>query len=127
MSERGETPIDHSEEISSVPEAKQLKGIELLQSQADRLSGLIQKELESEEPNTAEEEEEFQEYMRGWVAEYQRLSQAGPDNQKEALEVLGMIRALLGDLPVEEGLLPVKVYGILPPPDENDSTQGEIG
>ena len=46
---------------------------------------------------------------------------------KEALEVLGMIRALLGDLPIEEGLLPVKVYGILPPPDENDSTQGEIG
>ena len=51
--------------------------MELLQSQADRLSGLIQKELESEEPNTAEEEEEFQGYMRGWVAEYQRLSSVG--------------------------------------------------
>ena len=82
MSERGETPIDHSEEISSV-QAKQLKGIELLQSQADRLSGLIQKELESEEPNTAEEEEEFQGYMRGWVAEYQRLSSVGPESQKK--------------------------------------------
>ena len=83
MSEGGEVTIDHSEATGYDSEVKKPEGVELLQSQADRLSGLIQKELESEEPNTAEEEEEFQEYMRGWVAEYQRLSQAGPDNQKK--------------------------------------------
>lgn len=113
-SEGAEITVGPPEELGFSPEAKKLEGLELIQSQADRLSELIQKEFETEEVNTAEEEEEFQGYMRGWVAEYQRLSQTGPDHQEEALEVLGMIRALLGDLPIEEGLLPKNIYDILP-------------
>lgn len=114
MSEGGETAVDHPEEGVG-KEAKKLEGLELIQSQADRLSELIQKEIEVEEANTAEEEEEFQGYMRGWVMEYQRLASAGPESQEEALEVLGMIRALLGDLPIEEELLPENAYDLLPP------------
>jgi len=107
MSEGKETPIDVPEEAGHSSEAKKKpEGLEFIQSQADRLSALIQKEFDAEEPNSAEEEEEFQGYMRGWVAEYQRLAQAGPEHQAEALEILGMIRALLGGLPTEEGLLP---------------------
>lgn len=115
MSEGGEAETDRSGEVGSGLEAKKLAGLELIRGQAGRLSELIQKEFEIEEPNTADEEEEFQGYLRGWVAEYQRLALAGPDRQKEALEVLGMIRALLGDLPIEDGLLPENAYGILPP------------
>lgn len=114
MSESGEAVIGHLEEGNVGKEAKKLEGLELIQGQAVRLSELIQKEIEAEEVNSAEEEEEFQGYMRGWVAEYQRLSQAGPDHQEEALEVLGMIRAMLGDLPVDDGLLPKNIYDILP-------------
>ena len=110
MSEYGETATNHPDEADAGKEVKKLEGLEFIQSQAGRLSELIQKEIESEESNSPEEEEEFQGYMRGWVAEYQRLSEAGPEHQKEALEVLGMIRALLGDLPIEEGLLPKNAY-----------------
>jgi len=113
MSEGGETTTDYSGEAGSGKEAKKLEGLELIQSQADRLSELIQTEIEAEEPNAPEDEAEFQEYMRGWAAEYQRLVQAGPEHQPEALEVLGMIRALLGDLPIEEKLLPENVYDAL--------------
>ena len=114
MSEGGEAAVDHSSESGSSLEVKKLEGIELIRSQEDLLSALIQKEFEAEEPNSPEDEAEFQEYMRGWVTEHQRLAQAGPEHQSEALEVLGMIRALLGDLPVEEGLLPENVYELLP-------------
>ena len=110
MSEGGETTTDHLGEAVSGQEAKKPEGLELIQSQADRLSELIQKEFGAEEPNPPEDEAEFQEYMRGWVAEYQRLTQIGPEHQVEALEVLGMIRALLGDLPIEEKLLPKDAY-----------------
>lgn len=117
MSSEGvEIPISPPEEVVSSPEAeKKPEGMELLLSQVDRLAQLIQQEIEVEKPNSPEEEEEFQEYMHAWVAEYQRLVQSGQDYQKEALEVLGMIRALLGDLPVEDGLLPKNVYDLLPP------------
>ena len=74
---------------------------------------MVQKEIEAGEVNSPEDEEEFQRYMRGWVEEYKRLSSAGPDHRDEALEVLGMIRALLGDLPIEEGLLPENIYDAL--------------
>ena len=115
MSENGEITTDHSGETSSGQEAeKKSEGLELLLCQVDRLSQLIQQEIEEEEPSSPEDEAEFQEYMRGWVTEHQRLAQAGPEHQSEALEVLGMIRALLGDLPVEEGLLPENVYELLP-------------
>jgi len=98
MSENGEITTDHSGETSSGQEAeKKSEGLELLLCQVDRLSQLIQQEIEEEEPSSPEDEAEFQEYMRGWVAEYQRLVQAGPEHQSEALEVLGMIRALLGN------------------------------
>ena len=113
MSEGGEVTIDHSEATGYDSEVKKPEGVELLQSQADRLSALIQAEYDAEEPNSAEDEAEFQGYMRGWVAEYQRLFQAGPEHQAETLEVLGMIQALLGDLPIDERLLPENAYDAL--------------
>jgi len=113
MSESGETTTDHLGEAGSGKEAKKSEGLELVQSQVDRLSELIQNEIEAEEPNSPEDEAEFQGYLRGWVAEYQRLAQSGPEYQVEALEVLGMIKALLGDLPIEEGLFPGNVYDAL--------------
>lgn len=113
MSEGGKAEVDRPREAGFGQEEEKLEGLELIQSQADRLSELIQKEFEAGEANSPEDESEFQEYMRGWVAEYQRLAQAGQDHQKGALEVLGMIRVLLGDLPVEEELLPKNVYDAL--------------
>lgn len=113
MSEGGETVIDHSGEEGAGKETKKLEGRELVQSQADRLSELIQKEFDAEAVSSSEDEGEFQGYMCVWVAEYKRLSLAGPDHQEEALEVLGMIRAMLGDLPVEDGLLPENAYNAL--------------
>ena len=113
MSEGGEIAVDHSEEVGFSKELKKLEGLELIQGQAVRLSELVQKEIEAGEVNSAEDEAEFQGYMRGWVAEYQRLFQAGPEHQAETLEVLGMIQALLGDLPIEEGLLPENIYDAL--------------
>jgi RimJ/RimL family protein N-acetyltransferase len=113
MSEGGETTTGHSGEAGFDQEAKKPEGLELIRSQADQLSALVQKEIESEELNTPEDEAEFQGYMRGWVAEYMRLVQTGPEHQAEGLEVLGMIRAMLGDLPIEEGLLQGNVYDAL--------------
>ena len=124
MSEGGETTTDHSGEADFNQEAKKPEGLELIRSQADRLSELIQTEIEAEESNSPEDEVEFQGYMRGWVAEYMRLVQTGPEYQAEALEVLGMIRALLGDLPIEEKLLPENVYDALR--IEILSTDGDI-
>lgn len=113
MPEGEETTADHPEEVGSGPEAKKREGMELIQSQVDRLSELIQREYDAQAPHLPEEEKEFQGYVGGWAAEYQRLVQAGPEHQEEALEVLGMIRAMLGDLPIEEELLPKNIYDAL--------------
>lgn len=110
--EGAETSIDFPKKADPEAEKKQ-KGIELLLSQVDRLSQLIQQEIETEEPNSPEDEAEFQGYMQEWVAEYQYLAQAGSEHQKEALEALGMIRLLLGDLPIDEKLLPKDIYDLL--------------
>lgn len=114
-SEGTEIPVGSPEEPDLSPEVKKLEGLELIQSQVKRLSVLIQAEYNAENPNSPEEEEEFQGYMRKWVAEYQRLAQAGPERQPEALEVLDMIERLFGDLPIEEGLFPKDIYDTLPP------------
>ena len=117
MSEFNESPPEFQPTGDSHGEKQNipLAGIELILSQVDRLSELIQKEYDAQEPNSSEDEAEFQRYMREWITEYQRLAALGESGRTETLEVLDMIRTMLGDLPIEEDLLPEKIYEVLPP------------